>query len=101
MCECTIKQSTFYISINYIHIYYITKVMFNFTEQPPLSLYIHFPWCVQKCPYCDFNSHELKNTLDEKKYIHALLSDLDPKVKSNIFAALSNVRQGYLLDKSK
>lgn len=54
--------------------------MFNFTELPPLSLYIHFPWCVQKCPYCDFNSHELKTTLDERSYINALLVDLEQEL---------------------
>ncbi|MFC3193015.1 radical SAM family heme chaperone HemW [Marinicella sediminis] len=43
---------------------------------PKLSLYIHFPWCVRKCPYCDFNSHELKNQLDQQAYIEALVSDL-------------------------
>ncbi len=42
----------------------------------PLSLYIHIPWCVQKCPYCDFNSHTLKSTLPEKDYIEALIDDL-------------------------
>lgn len=42
----------------------------------PLSLYIHFPWCVRKCPYCDFNSHELKNNLSEEQYIAALQRDL-------------------------
>lgn len=42
----------------------------------PLSLYIHFPWCIKKCPYCDFNSHTLKHDLPEEKYIHALLNDL-------------------------
>lgn len=42
----------------------------------PLSLYIHFPWCVQKCPYCDFNSHALKADLPEDRYIDALLADL-------------------------
>ncbi len=41
-----------------------------------LALYIHFPWCIQKCPYCDFNSHQLKNDLPEKRYISALLEDL-------------------------
>ncbi len=43
---------------------------------PKLSLYIHFPWCVRKCPYCDFNSHALKNNLDESGYLQALLNDL-------------------------
>ncbi|GAB4394038.1 MAG: radical SAM family heme chaperone HemW [Gammaproteobacteria bacterium] len=43
----------------------------------PLSLYIHFPWCVQKCPYCDFNSHALRNqTIPEQAYIEALIGDL-------------------------
>ncbi|KII77597.1 radical SAM family heme chaperone HemW [Vibrio renipiscarius] len=44
---------------------------------PALSLYIHIPWCVQKCPYCDFNSHALKETIPEDHYIDALLEDLD------------------------
>lgn len=43
----------------------------------PLSLYIHFPWCVQKCPYCDFNSHAMTQGLDEAAYIDALIADLD------------------------
>ncbi len=43
---------------------------------PPLSLYVHIPWCIQKCPYCDFNSHAVKTTLDETYYIDALLFDL-------------------------
>ena len=42
----------------------------------PLSLYVHFPWCIRKCPYCDFNSHTLKQDLPEKKYIDALIHDL-------------------------
>ncbi|SME96128.1 radical SAM family heme chaperone HemW [Pseudogulbenkiania subflava] len=46
-------------------------------ELPPLSLYIHFPWCVRKCPYCDFNSHEAKNGFDEDAYVAALLADLE------------------------
>jgi len=45
-------------------------------RNPPLSLYIHIPWCVQKCPYCDFNSHGLKDALPEKEYVAHLLSDL-------------------------
>lgn len=43
---------------------------------PPLSLYIHFPWCIQKCPYCDFNSHAVKTGIPEDDYIDALLLDL-------------------------
>lgn len=43
---------------------------------PPLSLYIHIPWCVQKCPYCDFNSHAQKGTIPEQEYVHHLLADL-------------------------
>ncbi|MEO6186246.1 MAG: radical SAM family heme chaperone HemW [Steroidobacteraceae bacterium] len=43
---------------------------------PPLSLYLHFPWCVQKCPYCDFNSHQLREELPEQRYIDALAADL-------------------------
>ena len=51
--------------------------MFNFTATPPLSLYIHIPWCVHKCPYCDFNSHELRGTLPEQDYVDALIADLE------------------------
>ncbi|MCX7106224.1 MAG: radical SAM family heme chaperone HemW [Methylococcales bacterium] len=43
---------------------------------PPLSLYIHIPWCIKKCPYCDFNSHAIKADTPEAAYIDALLSDL-------------------------
>jgi oxygen-independent coproporphyrinogen-3 oxidase len=43
----------------------------------PLSLYIHFPWCIQKCPYCDFNSHAVNGELPEKRYIDALIRDLE------------------------
>ncbi|PTB85164.1 YggW family oxidoreductase [Pseudidiomarina aestuarii] len=43
---------------------------------PPLSLYAHVPWCIQKCPYCDFNSHALKGGLPEQEYISRLLDDL-------------------------
>lgn len=47
---------------------------------PPLSLYIHFPWCVKKCPYCDFNSHKLKGTLNEELYVDKLIADLEKDV---------------------
>jgi len=43
---------------------------------PPLSLYIHIPWCVQKCPYCDFNSHAQKGAIPEQEYVRHLLADL-------------------------
>jgi oxygen-independent coproporphyrinogen-3 oxidase len=44
---------------------------------PPLALYVHIPWCVRKCPYCDFNSHEQKGPLQEQSYVEALLRDLE------------------------
>ncbi|HZW50935.1 MAG TPA: radical SAM family heme chaperone HemW, partial [Rudaea sp.] len=44
---------------------------------PPLSLYIHIPWCVKKCPYCDFNSHNAPQALPQDEYVDALLADLD------------------------
>jgi oxygen-independent coproporphyrinogen-3 oxidase len=43
----------------------------------PLSLYVHIPWCVKKCPYCDFNSHTKDKAYDEARYVDALLADLD------------------------
>jgi len=52
------------------------------TQLPPLSLYIHFPWCVQKCPYCDFNSHAIKQPIPEEEYIDALLFDLEQELPS-------------------
>ena len=50
-------------------------------QQPPLSLYIHIPWCVRKCPYCDFNSHEAKAAVDERQYVGALMADLDQETE--------------------
>ncbi len=47
------------------------------TSLPPLSLYIHIPWCVRKCPYCDFNSHNAPQSLPQEEYVAALLRDLD------------------------
>ena len=47
---------------------------------PPLSLYIHIPWCVKKCPYCDFNSHESRTEIPEERYVAALIADLEQSV---------------------
>jgi len=46
-------------------------------QLPPLSVYVHLPWCVQKCPYCDFNSHALKSLIPADRYINAVLADLE------------------------
>lgn len=48
---------------------------------PKLSLYIHIPWCVEKCPYCDFNSHVLKDTIPEQDYVEQLIADLDSDIQ--------------------
>src|SRR2546427_11286398 len=44
---------------------------------PPLALYVHIPWCVRKCPYCDFNSHERGGELPEREYVGKLINDLE------------------------
>jgi putative oxygen-independent coproporphyrinogen III oxidase len=49
----------------------------RFRALPPLSLYIHIPWCARKCPYCDFNSHEARGAVPEARYVAALISDLE------------------------
>ncbi|MDP2506936.1 radical SAM family heme chaperone HemW [Oceanobacter sp. 3_MG-2023] len=50
-------------------------------QLPPLSLYIHVPWCIRKCPYCDFNSHTASTELPETDYVAALLNDLDSELE--------------------
>jgi len=53
------------------------KTISGLRNPPPLALYIHIPWCVRKCPYCDFNSHENKANIQENAYIDALIADLE------------------------
>jgi putative oxygen-independent coproporphyrinogen III oxidase len=55
--------------------------MLELLENQPLSLYIHIPWCVEKCPYCDFNSHAVKSAIPEQDYVAALISDLDEDIE--------------------
>jgi len=54
----------------------------RFTALPPLALYIHIPWCLKKCPYCDFNSHEQRQALPESRYVDALMIDLESALPS-------------------
>ncbi|MGQ0657959.1 MAG: radical SAM family heme chaperone HemW [Chromatiales bacterium] len=54
--------------------------MLRFSTLPPLSLYVHLPWCVRKCPYCDFNSYESIAGIPEDAYVDALLEDLDDEL---------------------
>jgi len=61
---------------------------------PPLALYAHFPWCVQKCPYCDFNSYTLRETLPEQRYIDTLMRDFDAQVADIDARRISSVFLG-------
>jgi len=54
----------------------------RFAALPPLALYAHLPWCVRKCPYCDFNSHERAGALPEAEYVAALVADLEALLPS-------------------
>ena len=61
------------------------------TELPPLALYIHIPWCVRKCPYCDFNSHAAGPDLPEQAYVSSLLADLDQELANVYGRPLSSI----------
>lgn len=61
---------------------------------PPVALYIHFPWCVAKCPYCDFNSHALRDALPESAYLDALIADLQAQAPRAAGRSLSTVFMG-------
>ncbi|HMC15746.1 MAG TPA: radical SAM family heme chaperone HemW, partial [Albitalea sp.] len=56
---------------------YLRPGTLNLTALPPLSLYVHLPWCLKKCPYCDFNSHEQTGGIPEARYLDALRCDLE------------------------
>jgi len=57
---------------------YLRPGTLNLGAQPPLALYVHLPWCIRKCPYCDFNSHEVASgEMPEQRYLDALVADLE------------------------
>ncbi len=62
------------------------------TVDIPLSLYIHIPWCIKKCPYCDFNSHQVKSEIPEREYVAHLLNDLEEEL-ANIKKFSSSERE--------
>lgn len=68
--------------------------MSSFTTLPPLSLYIHFPWCVEKCPYCDFNSHELKSSTPPDDYIDCILLDLENELPNIWGRSITSIFMG-------
>ena len=55
----------------------VNNDQFSLSKLPPLSLYVHIPWCIKKCPYCDFNSHTLNTDLPENEYVQSLTADLE------------------------
>ena len=62
--------------------HYMRPGLLQLSSLPPLSLYVHLPWCLKKCPYCDFNSHEARGgsavgEVPEQRYIDALMADLE------------------------
>ncbi len=59
-------------------LHYMRPGTLQLAALPPLSLYVHLPWCIHKCPYCDFNSHEMRTAeLPEQRYLDALMADLE------------------------
>ena len=58
--------------------HYLRPGTLQLAALPPLSLYVHLPWCLKKCPYCDFNSHEISTgEMPEQRYLDALVADLE------------------------
>jgi oxygen-independent coproporphyrinogen-3 oxidase len=66
----------------------------SFKALPPLALYIHFPWCVKKCPYCDFNSHQVQSSFDEIHYVDCLLQELESHLPRIWGRAVSSIFMG-------
>ncbi|MCK5720304.1 MAG: radical SAM family heme chaperone HemW [Thiomargarita sp.] len=65
--------------------------MFNFSILPAISLYIHIPWCIHKCAYCDFNSHSIEPPIPAQEYIKALLLDLEQDIPSIQGRTIQNI----------
>ncbi len=61
---------------------------------PPLALYVHFPWCVRKCPYCDFNSHTLHGELPQERYVQALERDIESQAEALVGRPLVSIFLG-------
>ena len=69
----------------------------RFVALPPLALYVHIPWCLRKCPYCDFNSHEAKGDAPEAAYVEALLADRARKPFTTIAEFRARLPDGSVL----